>query len=188
MAERGVGRKASKTVKTTRIQCRKPKAFEWVRTHPDADEYSIILPVFEFNEEKDDDEKKIQGRLLYAVHPDLSDNPDLADDLTKFREYVLATTRKGKLFVWDHGYSDKDNSWIDSEDANIATARTTWVRQISDTGEGTYNRKEPLRDLGEPNWEKLINGRSFDEILVEALGDQFVTSTNHPIFKELLGQ
>lgn len=187
MAERGVGRKATTSVKTSKIQCRKPKPFEWVRTHPDPDEYSIILPVFEFSTDAEADEKKIQSRELYTVHPRLADHPDLADDATKFREYVLATTRKGKLFVWDHGYSEKENTWIDAEEENIVRARSTWVRQISDTGEATYNRKEPLRDLGEPDWVSLLNGRSFDEVLIEALGDHFVTSSEHPIFKELLG-
>ena len=62
------------------------------------------------------------------------------------------------------------------------------MRQISDTGEGVYNRKEPVKSFGEPDWDKLIAGRSFDEILVEALGDYFVTSIDHPIFKELLGR
>jgi hypothetical protein len=189
MADRGVGRKASTTVKTSKISVRKPKSFEWVQAHPDADEYSIILPVFEYDAtEQDDDKKGITKKILYTVHPDLVDEPDLEDDLTRLREYILATTRKGKLFVWDHGYSDKENSWIDSEEENITKARGIWVRQISNTGEGVYNRKQPLKAFPQPDWEKLIAGRSFDEILIEALGDFFVTSLDHPIFKELLGR
>jgi len=38
MADRGVDRKASTTVKASKIACRKPKSFEWVQAHPETDE------------------------------------------------------------------------------------------------------------------------------------------------------
>ena len=46
-ADRGVGRKATTTIHHDKIQVRKPKPHEWVRVHPDADEYSILLTVVE---------------------------------------------------------------------------------------------------------------------------------------------
>ena len=183
-AARGIGRKASTVVVGSKITARRPKQYEWVRVHPDADNYSIVLPVVIFGKEEADDEKAqatMQKPDVYAIHPDLMDHPTLAEDATKQVEYNLAVTRSGKLFVWSHTFLDKENSWLDSEEENIAAARTTWIRQIS--GDGAYNRRESMKDFGEPNWPN----RDFESILVEALGEKFVADESHPLFKKLLG-
>jgi hypothetical protein len=182
-AARGIGRKASTTVNNVKISTRRPKPYEWVRVHPDADAYSIILPVVVFGKEEADDDKKasMEKPDLYTIHPDLLDHPTLAEDATKQCEYSLAITRNGKVFVWQHTFLDKENSWLDSEEENIAKARTTWIRQIS--GDGVYNRRESVKSFGEPSWPD----RDFESILVEALGDKFVSDETHPLFKKLLG-
>ncbi len=183
-AARGIGRKASTVVVGSKITARRPKPYEWVRVHPDADNYSIVLPVVIFGKEEADDEKAqatMQKPDVYTIHPDLMDNPTLAEDATKQVEYNLAVTRSGKLFVWSHTFLDKENTWLDSEEENIAAARTTWIRQIS--GDGAYNRRESMKDFGEPNWPD----RDFESILVEALGEKFVADESHPLFKKLLG-
>ena len=183
-AARGIGKKASTVVVGSKITARKPKPFEWVRVHPDADNYSIVLPVVVFGKEEADDEKaqaSMQKPDVYAIHPDLMDHPTLAEDATKQVEYNLAITRNGKVFVWSHTYLDKENSWLDSEEENIAAARRVWIRQIS--GDGAYNRRESLKDFGDPSWPAL----DFESILIEALGDKFVADENHPLFKKLLG-
>jgi hypothetical protein len=184
-AARGIGRKASTVVSGSKITARRPKQFEWVRVHPDADAYSIVLPVVLFGKEEAEDEKaqaSMQKPDTYAIHPDLMDHPTLSEDATRQVEYSLAITRSGKLFVWSHTFLDKENSWLDSEEENIAAARTTWIRQIS--GDGAYNRRESVKDFGEPNWPD----RDFESILVEALGDKFVADESHPIFKKLTGE
>ncbi len=182
-AARGIGRKASTTVVNSKITARRPKSFEWVRVHPDSDAYSIVLPVILFGKEEADEGKQASMAKpeVFAVHPDLMDDPRLADDLTKQVEYNLAITRNGKLFVWSHTFLDKENSWLDSEESNIAAARATWIRQIS--GDSVYNRRESAKDFGEPNWPD----RDFDSILIEALGDHFVTALDHPLFAKLDG-
>lgn len=184
-AARGIGRKASTVVTNSKIAARRPKPYEWVRVHPDADNYSIVLPVVIFGKEEADDEKaqaSMQKPDVYAIHPDLMDHPTLAEDATKQVEYNLAITRNGKVFVWQHTYLDKENSWLDSEEENIAAARRTWIRQIS--GDGAYNRREAVKSFGEPQWP----ARDFESILVEALGDKFVADETHPLFKKLLGE
>lgn len=184
-AARGIGRKASTVVSGSKITARRPKQFEWVRVHPNADAYSIVLPVVLFGKEEAEDEKaqaSMQKPDTYAIHPDLMDHPTLSEDATRQVEYSLAITRSGKLFVWSHTFLDKENSWLDSEEENIAAARTTWIRQIS--GDGAYNRRESVKDFGEPNWPD----RDFESILVEALGDKFVADESHPIFKKLTGE
>jgi hypothetical protein len=183
-AARGIGRKASVTVKTAKAKTRKPKPFEWVRVHPNADSYSIVLPIVLFgSEEVEDDAKGMQKPDEYAIHPRLLDHPDLAEDATRLMEFNLATTRKGTVFIWKHTILDKENSWIDAEEENIARARKVWVRQISDTGESTYNRREAVKSFGEPTWPIA----SFESLLIEALGDKFVSDENHPLFNKLLG-
>jgi hypothetical protein len=186
-AERGVGTKATVSIQTVRIQTRKPKPHEWVRVHPDADNFSIILNVVRGGAKNEDDASKIQSAVLYPVHPDLADDPSLSDDATMLREYILAITRKNTLFIWEHAVLDKENTWVDVEESTIARARSTWIRQISNMAEATYNVKTPIKAMPDPEWAKFIAGRSFDEILVEALGDKFITSVDHPIVKELLG-
>jgi hypothetical protein len=184
-AARGIGRKASTVVVNSKITARRPKQYEWVRVHPDADAYSIVLPVVIFGKEEADDEKAqatMQKPDVYAIHPDLMDHPTLAEDATKQVEYNLAITRNGKVFVWQHTYLDKENSWLDSEEENIAAARRTWIRQIS--GDGSYNRRESIKSFGEPQWP----ARDFESILIEALGDKFVADETHPLFKKLLGE
>jgi hypothetical protein len=184
-AARGIGRKASTVVVNSKITARRPKQYEWVRVHPDADAYSIVLPVVIFGKEEADDEKAqatMQKPDVYAIHPDLMDHPTLAEDATKQVEYNLAITRNGKVFVWQHTYLDKENSWLDSEEENLAAARRTWRRQIS--GDGSYNRRESIKSFGEPQWP----ARDFESILIEALGDKFVADETHPLFKKLLGE
>lgn len=183
-AARGLGRKASTVVTNSTIPARRPKPFEWVRVHPDAENYSIILPAIVFGKEESEDPKQqasMQKPDIYVVHPDLMDNPILAEDAVKQMEYTLAVTRGGKFFVWSHTFLDKDNSWLDSEEENIAAARSKWIRQIS--GDGVYNRRVSENNFNEPNWPD----RDFDSILIEALGDKFVTSEDHPLFAKLLG-
>jgi hypothetical protein len=182
-AARGIGRKASTTVVNSKIAARKPKSFEWVRVHPDAENYSIILPVVIFGKEEADDAKQasMQKPDVYVIHPDLLDHPTLAEDANKQYEFNLAVTRSGKFFVWQHTFLDKENSWLDSEEENIAAARTKWIRQIS--GDSVYNRREAVKDFGEPNWPD----RPFESILIEALGDKFVASEDHPIFQKITG-
>jgi len=183
-AARGIGRKASTVVTNSKIAARRPKPYEWVRVHPDADNYSIILPVIVFGKEEVDDTKQhanMQKPDIYVVHPDLLDHPTLTEDVTKQMEFSLAVTRNGKFFVWQHTFIDKENTWLDSEEENIAAARTKWIRQIS--GDGAYNRRESVKDFGEPNWPD----RPFESILIEAFGDKFVAGEDHPIFAKLLG-
>jgi hypothetical protein len=183
-AARGLGRKASTVVTNSTTLARRPKPFEWVRVHPDSENYSIILPAIVFGKEESEDPKQqasMQKPDIYVVHPDLMDHPTLAEDATKQYEFSLAITRGGKLFVWQHTFLDKENSWLDSEEENIAAARSKWIRQIS--GDGVYNRRESEKNFNEPNWPD----RDFDSILIEALGDKFVTSEDHPLFAKLLG-
>lgn len=166
----------------SKIACRKPKPFEWVRCHPDEDKYSIILPVVVFGKEKsDDDDKRADDKEFYVISPDLMDHPDLADDATKQREFTLAATRGGKIFVWPRTFLDKENTWLDTAAQNIAAARKGWIRSIS--GDDQYNRRESKRDFGEPKWPE----RDFDSILIEALGSYWVGDESHPLFKKLAG-
>jgi hypothetical protein len=183
-AARGIGQKSSVVVKPFQVKVRKPKPHEWVRIHPDTDNYSIVLPVIIFGDEnKDDDDKMKDKPDEYVVHPALLDHPELEADANRQKEYSLATTRKGTLFIWPHSILDKENSWVDAEESNMAIARKTWIRQISNTSEGTYNRREALKDFGEPKW----TSSTFETLLIEALGDYFVSSENHSIFKKLQG-
>jgi hypothetical protein len=185
----GVNQKVSTEPKTVKIQVRKPKQYEWVRVHPDTVNYSIILAAIVFGDEDaaEVEAGKIEKAPVYAVHPDLVDHPDLEEDAVRRKEYNLAITRKGKLFLWEHSVLDKANSWVDAEEDNIAVARKTWIRQISNQADSTYNRREAKKSFGEPQWPADLTQNGFEEMLVEGLGDLFVTSESHPIFGKIVG-
>jgi hypothetical protein len=183
-AAKGVGRKVSTPTTASVIVARKPKQYEWIRVHPDAENYSIVLPIVLFGKDEEtggNSKAKIEKADRYVIHPDMMDDPRLAEDAVKYSEYALAITRTGKLFVWQHTFLDRENVWIDTEEENMAKARTKWIRQIS--GDGQYNRKESLVDFGKPAWPT----RDFDSILIEALGEKFVARPDHELFAKLDG-
>jgi len=184
-AARGIGQKTSNVVKNTKIKVRKPKPFEWVRVHPDIDNYSIVLPIVVFGDDsKAEDDKTVADKPdEYVIHPNLIEHPELSEDANRQKEYSLAVTRKGVAFIWPHSILDKENSWIDSEETNIAKARQMWIRQISDPTGGAYNRRESIKSLGEPTWPT----EDFEKLLIEGLGDKFVADDSHPLFKKLCG-
>ena len=185
-AERGIGHQASTEIETGvgAVKVRKPKPHEWVRVHPNYEDFSLILPIVCFGDEGAEDDKLAKPDE-YAIHPVLQDHPDLIDDANKLKEYHLAITRKGTLFIWPHTLLDAENLWLDTEAKIIQTARKQWVRQISDTREGLYRGKQSAQKWAEPKWPTDI---SFEDLLVKGLGDKFVASTTHPLFDKLLGR
>ena len=186
-AERGIGHTASTEIATSAgvaVKVRKPKPHEWVRVHPNFEDFSLILPVVRFGDEGAED-YKLAKPDEYIIHPVLQDHPDLLDDANKLKEFHLAITRKGTLFIWPHTLLDGDNSWLDTEATIIQTARKQWVRQISDTREGLYRGKQSAQKWADPKWPTDM---SFEDLLVKGLGDKFVASTTHPLFDKLLGR
>jgi hypothetical protein len=187
-AERGIGHQASTEIETGvgAVKVRKPKPHEWVRVHPDIDDFSLVLPVIRFGDEGgSEDDNKLAKPDEYVIHPVLQDHPDLSDDANKLKEFHLAITRKGTLFIWPHTVLDAENLWLDTEAKIIQTARKQWVRQISDTREGMYRGKQSAQKWADPKWPTDL---SFEDLLVKGLGDKFVASTAHPLFDKLLGR
>jgi hypothetical protein len=187
-AERGIGHQPSTEIETGAgaVKVRKPKPHECVRVHPDFEDFSLILPIVRFGTEEGGDEKdKLAKPDEFVIHPVLQDHDDLKDDANKLKEFHLAITRKGTLFIWPHSLLDAVNEWLDSEAKIIQTARKQWVRQIADTREGLYRGKQSAQTWAEPKWPTNI---SFEDLLVKGLGDKFVNSTSHPLFDKLLGR
>jgi len=126
-AARGIGRKASTTVNNVKISTRRPKPYEWVRVHPDADAYQSSCPLSYSVRKKRTTTKRRRWKNRIYTQSILTCwiTQHLLRDATKQCEYSLAIHTATARCLSGSTLSDKENSWLDSEEENIAKARTT---------------------------------------------------------------
>ncbi len=163
------------TKSTVTVPVRKPNKQDFVRTHPNEEEY--WLPTWVLNYDDDND------RTTYLVAPSL--RQEIASELTPMM-LIASISRQGVLFLWPIRLPDEDgkhNSWCQSALIGARMAKDSWVRVKSNRALGAYELHAASGDLEAPQWPDL----TLEEIVQTAFKDAYIDSPDHHILKRLRG-
>jgi len=105
----------------------------------------------------------------------------------KIHALVPIIDRTGNVRVWpcpDLTGNSTGDKWVRSRALAIAEAKDKWVRTVSNQPESRYDLLAAIDQSLKPKWPDV----SYREILEKALGDCFITSTDHPVIKAIVGR
>jgi hypothetical protein len=179
-AGHGVG--MARMVKTTmRLKAKKPNPRRFLRVHPDM---SAAVAIFLDPNDEDEFEK-----APYVVLGHVAE--ELSVEAVPNMVY-LYTYRTGSLGLWPcplAGPGGRASTAWGSTRLEIAEkAKTSWLRcHASVDGEG-YAYTEPVDRFPEPDWDRLLRGRSMLQLLGIAFRDRVIDSVDHPVLREFEGR
>jgi hypothetical protein len=156
---------------------------EWIRIHKDPS-YTRNVALIDY---KVADGKKVKGKDFFLVVPKLRNS--LAGEFYIYTLF-LGITRQNVLFMWPirlPGEDGTDNDWWVSAREHAQFAKDKWIRVISNTALGAYEKYPRGKDWDhiQPEWpEPLL---PFDKLLRIAFKDKIIEDMNHPLVKELRG-
>lgn len=159
------------------VACRKPKATEYFRVHP---EPSMARPAYVFI-----DREEIGGET-YFVMPEA--RPYIAEHLRPVL-LVLCVNRQHVPFLWpimlpDPGVNNgRQNRWGSSALEAMKAAQTHWVKMTAGSGAYRVFIAENA-NLPAPQWPT----HTFIELLGVAFKETIIADQAHPIVKRLRGQ
>jgi hypothetical protein len=163
----------AETKQPTDVDITRPGKTSWVMVHPSLAMRAVIVQVTEE-----------RGNGIYVVRSDMLKHIKQED--CQLVDLHLAVARNGAVFLWPRRIGAAD-SWSKSMDQIIELARGTWVRVISERGDGKtggrYVARTPEGSLPPPVWP----AESFAEIVKRATKSRMIDSADHPIVRELAG-
>ena len=163
----------------TTVPVRKPRKQEFFRCHPDA---KMTLAAMLVTDEDDG--------TAYFVAPDMRGEGVLASSV-KPTLLQLAILRSGAVFIWPLTLPSVDGgggrSWHESALKAKEIAKTKWLRIVADRSIGGYQPYAAQGELDEPDWEKVLAGKTFNELLELAFADKIILSEDHPMVRKLRG-
>jgi hypothetical protein len=169
---------ASNALLTT-IPVEKPNDQDFFRCHPSED-YQYQAALITHQEEKG---------ARYLVHPVFLKEKKIG--LIKFHleQLFLYTTRSGKLAFWPIKVrkDNRENTWLDSAEAAVEAARIKWVCVVSVPKDKMYKTAEAVGTFPEPDWLKLTQGKSVEELLAVAFKERLILHESHPLIQKLRG-
>jgi hypothetical protein len=163
----------------TTIPVEKPNDQDFFRCHPSED-YQYQAALITHQEEKG---------ARYLVHPVFLKEKKIG--LIKFHleQLFLYTTRSGKLAFWPIKVrkDNRENTWLDSAEAAVEAARIKWVCVVSVPKDKMYKTAEAVGTFPEPDWPKLTQGKSVEELLAVAFKERLILHESHPLIQKLRG-
>jgi hypothetical protein len=156
----------------TTIPVRKPRAQDFVRTHPD---HRMTVALIELRDDRE----------IYLVTPPMvAELPGEYFPATLF----LTISRQDVLTLWPvrlPGPDGKQLDWHRSALEGAELARSKWIKLRANMALGAYDIFEAENvNIPQPQWPAL----SFDEALRIAFRDRFIDNVDHPVVKRLRGQ
>lgn len=151
------------------IPVKKPDKQAFVRVCPEP-EQSIHVGLIQVKQRSE----------TYLVTPNLLS--DLSKEIVACKIF-LSTTRNGELFLWPVVFPS-ENAWHRSAMQAVDTAKTKWVRVVTNHSIPGYELLSPYDKLPDPEWPDM----PFNDILRIAFSNRIIESVDHPIVKELRGQ
>ncbi|WP_448553316.1 hypothetical protein [Thalassotalea montiporae] len=112
---------------------------------------------------------------------------DIADKLSgdaKARQLYLAMMRTGETFVLSVPAptpANRKNSWVRSAHDAVQKGMKNYIR-VSRFDEA-YRTIESQKPFKQPEWPDI----SLEEMIEQAFDDRFITDSEHPVMKELIG-
>jgi hypothetical protein len=163
----------------TTIPVRKPRKQEFFRCHPDV---NMTLAAMLITDEEDG--------TAYFVAPDMRGHPVLSNSV-KPTLLQLCAMRNGTLFIWPLTLPSADGgggrSWHESALKAKEIAKTKWLRVVADRSINGYQAYMAQGELEAPDWEKLLGGKTFNELLELAFADKIILAEDHPMMRKLFG-
>lgn len=120
----------------------------------------------------------------YFVHPELY--AELANEV-RVKLLYLYVTRDGSPGLWPVNMPGDDgrlDTWSQSAHSAAGIAQSSWIRLQANRTVGAYEVRAAAALNDEPVWPDL----TMREILNLAFRDKLITSTDHPIVKNLRGE
>ena len=157
----------------TTVPVRKPKKQEFFRCHPDP---AMTLTAMLYVDEDDSE--------AYFVAPNMR-GADILANQVKPTLLQLTVLRNGTLIIWPLTLPSTDGgggrSWHESALKAKEIAKTKWLRIAADRSINGYQAYVAEGGLDEPDWKKLLAGKTFNELLELAFADKIILSEDHPV-------
>lgn len=158
------------------------EAKDWVRLHPDAENYWSQELCFVGVPIKGDPKDQ-----LHLIAEDLAMQYLPSGRIQRFR-LALASKPDDKFFLCRVPSQNLDNSWNKSNHDACEKAQHLWTMATSRKAEGIDHYKvEFSRDrdaFPEPKWPS----QSLDQLIETTFAGRMITNEEHPAFKRLIGQ
>jgi hypothetical protein len=157
------------------------EAKDWVRLHPDEENYwstelcFVTVPI-----------KGQKKDLLHLISEDLAKAYLPADRIQRFR-LALATKPYDVFFLCHVPSQNIDNTWNDSNVRGCLQAKTKWAQATSRKEENAEGYQITFAydqdSFPEPKWPT----QSLDELILVTFNDRMITSNDHPGLLRLIG-
>jgi hypothetical protein len=170
----------SKKVLTT-VPVRRPGKQEFFRCHPDE---AMTLTAMLFVDSADGE--------AYFVAPAMRDCDVLANQV-KPTLLQLTVLRSGVLIIWPLTLPNSEKgsgggkSWHESALKARVIGKTKWTRVVADKAINGYQTYVAEGKLDGPDWVKLLDGKTFNELLEIAFADKIILDEEHPVVRSLRG-
>lgn len=156
----------------TRVPVRKPNKTDFFRVRP-GEEWRFQTMILEI---KDEGETYVlMPEVWGAIH-----------ELLRPAMLHVGIDRRNNVFLIPiplPGEDGRRNSWHQSMAEIVEIAADKWVRTAANKGVGGYDVYIAEAKLPEPEWPDL----TLDELVEIAFRDKIISSTEHPIIRQLLG-
>jgi hypothetical protein len=155
----------------TDITVRKPKADEWVRTHP---EHRLNTWILELSSKRGE---------LYYVCPHLV---PLVQKHSRLTSLYVTINSQGVVFLWPVKVDnpDRSNDYLTSAHAGAERAVREWVQLVSNQAAARYDVFLPEGTFPDPEWPEF----TFQEIVDAAFGKRTVDSEEHAVIRHVRGR
>jgi hypothetical protein len=159
----------------TTVPVKRPGSAEWFQVHPDAD-YCVDAYVLSHGNGIERNTYWVAGVV----------QPEIPNELRLVRLFTYIT-KLGVVGLWPAriptGDSNSGRAWHQSALDAADAAKRFWIRMQGNPNLGAYEYTKALGDLGEPQWPD----KSHRDLIEIAFRDHVITTTEHPVIKDLRG-
>jgi hypothetical protein len=158
------------------IPVRRPQKTTWFKAHPDQ---TFWYRAFLLEDER-------TGDFYFLSRPVWESLVELGEKAISRKLLIPLMSRNNVLTVWpvSLGADGTLGTWAESALTAAVTARTEWVRIMSNREMGGYEIRTRPSDGVEPQWPDI----SVVELLRIAFKGRVVTGMDHPIIRDLRGE
>ena len=79
------------------------------------------------------------------------------------------------------------NKWSTTAQDALSIAKDGWIRLIPNMDQGWFEFEEPLADWDVPDWEKLLAGRTLEDLMNLGFKNRIIQTENHQVINDLYG-
>jgi hypothetical protein len=157
------------------IRVRKPNKAEFVRVHPDRDQWAIGARVIEVNTDMSSETYILLGQWSL---------PSAIADEEKSVNLYRSMNHQGVEFIWKVKVGNGPGAdWNESAIEAVRLATEEWVKVKANMGAHCYDIYPPAKSIPEPPW----SSRSWEATLALAFKGRDIRSPEHRVIAALEG-